>query len=160
MILYQNGLILNYDPITGILTVDELFLKSYTLPETRHNLEILVKTIRNFNIKKLLLVGCKTIIHPIVDTTPNKGIIHKFNYDLAQTSLKKMASINNDIDLMREALTHDLIEQIKHKTNLTFQHQNFTSKAEAIKWLTVSNKLRQLKYSVQVKSLLTFPKNI
>ena len=135
MILYQNALIvLDYNPSTDILSVEWPNVQPYNLPEIRHTLEMLVESIRNYDVKKLLIDGSKTTVSPELDESEYREIIFKFVSDIAKTRLQKSARIITP-DKVREAKSKQLSAEATRNTNLTIQNQDFVTKSEALEWL-------------------------
>ena len=135
MILYQNALIvLDYNPSTDILSVEWLNIQPYNLPEIRHTLEMLVESIRNYDVKKLLIDGSKTTVSPELDEAEYRNIVFKFVSDISKTRLQKSARITTP-DQVREAKSKQLSAEAIKNTHLTIQSQDFATKSEALEWL-------------------------
>jgi len=135
MILYQTGIMLDYNPATDILTALWPSNNPYTLPEIQSTLEILVKSIRNYDVKKLLLNSSQLAIHPAIDAAEYQTTLNLFCNSLTQTRLKRLAQIIS-MDQENKILNLELGQETKDNVKITFQTQYFIFPAEAINWLT------------------------
>ena len=63
MVLFDNSLIrLDYNPATDILEVEYPDLYDYLLSEIRRSIDTLLDTVKNYDVKRLLLDSTRTII--------------------------------------------------------------------------------------------------
>ena len=133
MILHQNSIIkLDYNPATDILQVDYPDLHTFHLPEISESLVLLVETIRNYDVKRLLLDASKTIIE--VSEEQNKQLTLQLASDLQKTRIQKVARIQ-PLDQTRELTAQENIKRIQQAGLLSYQIQTFISKDEALAWL-------------------------
>lgn len=135
MILFHNNLIkLDYDPGKDILQVKYPDLHDYLLPEIKHSINIIVETVRNYDIKLLLLDGRRT-----VSTTPTeegRDIALTLASGLAQTRLLKLARLesqNPDV----EKRAKENVKAVYTTLNPPFDIKDFTDEQEALAWLTI-----------------------
>ena len=130
MILFENSLIKqDYDPHTDILSVDLPTLSIDDIRLVQQSLDAITESIRNYQIKKLLLDPSKTKIV----VTPDRVVdaLSKFYVDIMQTNLEKIARVRT-IDFDREMKINAVLDQMQ----LTYQFENFNTKDEAMTWLT------------------------
>ncbi|WP_210489146.1 hypothetical protein [Rufibacter aurantiacus] len=135
MRLYSSHLLtIDYNPSTDILFTQWPSAHPYNLAEVENALHILVETIRNYDVKRLLIDASTTKIDPNLDEERYKGIIMRFAMDLMKTRLQKSARILT-ADKAREARSQEIAQEVTQKTHLTVQSQYFATKAEAEAWL-------------------------
>ena len=133
MILLQNSIIkLDYSPATDILEVDYPDLHGFLLPEIKHTINKLVDTIRNYDIKKVLLDSTKTIIS--VSEEDSQEIAAYLAAGIMKTRVQKLARVQSSSPRV-ETTAQANIRHIHESLSLPFQLQNFASKPDAIKWL-------------------------
>ena len=132
MLLYHGIIKLDYDPTTDVLVTSMPDIKQFALAEVSFCLELIVDSIRNYDIKNLLLDSSKSVIE--VEEAAYKTITKKFTLDLTSTRLKRIARVGT-ADTKREEKSAKLSTELKQELNLPMEFQNFTSQAEAMKWL-------------------------
>jgi len=138
MILYQNSLIiLDYTPSSDILSVVWPNAEPYNLAEIRRTLDILVESIRNYDVKKLLIDASQTTVSSELNEAEYKSIVIQFAHDLTKTRLQKSARITTS-DKIREIKSRELSATIITDTKLAVDSQIFSTKDEAITWLLAS----------------------
>ncbi|AKD03430.1 hypothetical protein POKO110462_05640 [Pontibacter korlensis] len=133
MKLHSDGLCeLEYDAATDILTARWLQSKTSTLAELSYTMQVLLDTIRNYDIKRLLIDA-----HEDVEGVSDVEYVDlnvEFAKKLVQTRLQKIARLgnpNHNRENFIEALAEDLLAQ--PTTLVAFQ--NFTDERSAIQWL-------------------------
>ncbi|QCR22868.1 hypothetical protein [Pontibacter sp. SGAir0037] len=130
MILYSNGIVqLDYDPATDILFMQWPDFHQFVLPEVKQSLDIILETIRNYDVKKLLIDSSGTVVD--LSDSDYKPIMVKFVQNLMQTRLVKMARILS-ADITRE----ERVNQVEQETKPRFVFRNFQTKEAALEWLT------------------------
>jgi hypothetical protein len=133
MVLYENGLIrLDYDPATDVLNIRYPDLYDYLLPEIRNSIDILVDTIRNYDVKKVLLDSSKT--HVGVDRERSREVTMYLVSGFLKTRLQKLARVQS----LSEAVEQTAQANISHvhaSLSLPFEFRNFTERQEALGWL-------------------------
>ena len=133
MILLQNNIIkLDYDPATDIIEVNYPDLQGYLLPEIRNSINLMVETIRNYDVKKLLIDVSQTVVD--VSDDENREISVQLAAELQHTRLQKMARVQPK-DNALEAKAQENIKLIKAQGLLPYQIKTFTDKAVALIWL-------------------------
>jgi hypothetical protein len=132
MLIYSGIITLNYHPSTDILETSMPDVRQFASSEVSFCLGLIIDTIRNYNIKNLLLDSSKTVIE--AEDEAYKAIIAKFGMDLMSSQLKKLARISTQ-DVVREERSAKISGELKEELNLPISFKNFTNKAEAIKWL-------------------------
>ena len=133
MILFENSVVkLDYNPATDILDVAYPDLHDYLLPEIKHSINILVDTIKGYDVKKLLLDSTRTVI--AVDEAESREIAVYLAGGIMQTRVQKVARVESPSKSV-EATAEVNIRHIRETQQLPFQLQNFTSKHEAVDWL-------------------------
>ncbi|KAA3437852.1 hypothetical protein [Rufibacter hautae] len=135
MRLYSSHLLtLDYDPSTDILFTEWPSAHPYNLNEVDKALQILVETIRNYDVKRLLIDASQTKVDPDLDEERYKEIILRFAYDLMKTRLQKSARVLT-ADKAREARSQEIAQEVSQKTHLSVQSQSFATRSEAQAWL-------------------------
>lgn len=133
MILHHNGLIkLEYSPATDILQVNYPDLYSYQLTEVRHSLSIMVETIRNYDVKRLLLDASVTSVH--ITDEENSELNLNLARELSKTRLQKVARIH-PLSPLRESIAQKNIEKIFHSGMVPYELKTFSHRTEALSWL-------------------------
>jgi hypothetical protein len=133
MILLENGVLrLEYDPATDILQVRYPDLSSFLLSEIRHSLKIMVETIRNYDVRKLLLDASHTAIE--VSNEENRELTMELASMLANTRLLKVARVQ-PFDAKKEMRAQENIEAARRAGLLPYEVSTFSNRMEAIHWL-------------------------
>ncbi|WP_137758066.1 hypothetical protein [Pontibacter sp. SGAir0037] len=123
---------LNYDPATDILEVLYPDLHDYLMPEIKHSINTLVDTVKNYDIKKILLDSSRTIIS--VGQQESREIASYLASGLAASRLQKLARLQSASSTI-EAISDSNVQYIRQAGLLPFDIQNFNNKTEAIAWL-------------------------
>ena len=133
MILLHNSIVeLNYDPATDVLEVAYPDLHDYLLLEVKHTIDIMIETIKNYNISKLLLDSSRTSI--LVSAERSTEVSMHLAAGLASTRLLKLARVQS-LNSTVETTAQNNISHISASLNLPFKLQNFSCKAEGLAWL-------------------------
>jgi hypothetical protein len=133
MIIHQNSLIiLDYTPASDILEVEYPDLQGYLLSHIKESLDLMVETIRTYDVKRLLIDASKTVIE--ISEEENKQLTIHLGAALVSTRLQKLARIQ-PIDLNQELRAQENIQTLKSSGLLPYQLQTFTDKNEALSWL-------------------------
>ncbi|PVY42153.1 hypothetical protein [Pontibacter virosus] len=133
MILLQNSILrLEYEPATDILQVRYPDLQRYHLSEIKHSLQVMVQTIRNYDVRKLLLDARTTSIE--IDDEENRQLTLDLAAMLSQTRLVKVARVQ-PFDPEHEARAQRNIEAARKAGALSYEVATFTTPAAALDWL-------------------------
>ena len=132
MLLHDSIIKLDYNPATDVLVTCMPDLRPYALPEVSYCLELMVESIRNYNIKKMLLDSSHTLIE--VEDASYKAVMAQFAWALADTHLKKIARVGTD-DIKREDKAARLASELRAEVNLPVEYKSFLSHTEAMNWL-------------------------
>lgn len=132
MILQNCDIKLDYNPATDILEVEYPDMHSYQLSEIRYSMDLMVNSIRNFDIKRLLFDSSKTLIS--VSDNEYVQVMDELVCLLAKTRLEKVARIAIQ-DKNREKVEHDKIIIQAQIFQLPFQLKTFNNRSEAKVWL-------------------------
>jgi len=131
--IIHNGIIkLDYNPTTDVLVTSMPDVRQFGLSEVNFCLGLIVDSIKNYDIKYLLLDSSKSVVE--ADNESYKAITTKFALDLMHTRLKKIARIGTT-DANREEKSAKVATEIRQGMNLPVEFQNFNSQAEAMGWL-------------------------
>lgn len=134
MILFENSFFkLDYDPATDILEVAYPDLHGYLLPEIKHSITILVETVKNYDIKKMLLDSSKVALS--VSEEDSREVSTYLASGLATTRIQKLARLQSPSKIV-ETTAQENMKHIQASISLPFQLQNFTNKREAVQWLS------------------------
>lgn len=133
MILLQNSiLLLEYDPATDILQVRYPDLQRYHMSEIRHSLHVMVETIRNYDVRRLMLDARTTSVE--VDDEENRQMTLELAGMLAKTRLIKIARVQPN-NLEYEARAQQNIDAARKAGLLAYEVATFTTPEEALDWL-------------------------
>lgn len=133
MILLDNGLLkLDYSPSTDILEVEYPDLHDFMLSEIRHNINILIDTVRYYDVKRVLLDSTRTVIS--VSDEESREVAMYLAAGLMKTRLQKVARVQSPSEAVEKTAQGNM-RHIKETQSLPFELQNFTSKTEALDWL-------------------------
>jgi hypothetical protein len=119
---------LDYDPAADILFVDWPDFRPYTLGSVKEVLKILVETVRDYDIKKLLADSSKTIIE--VDEANYKAVMEDFALAIRATRVQKIARI-----VTADPLRENIVTELKEKVEPSVVYKSFTNRAAALEWL-------------------------
>ncbi|TXK26551.1 hypothetical protein FVR03_21760 [Pontibacter qinzhouensis] len=133
MIIQNNLIKLEYNPVTDILNVEWPNISADLLTEVKHTLKAIVDAIKHYDVKKLLINSQQTIIG--ISQSEYENILKSFSQDLNATRLQMVARIESK-HLKRELLVKEVSLQLKNTSN--FEFQNFTTMTDAISWLEKS----------------------
>ena len=131
MLLFENSIIkIDYDPATDILTVKYPDMHGYLIPEIKHSIDILVNNVRNYDVKYVLLDSTNTV----VSVTPEESseITTHMAAGLSKTRIQKVARLQSLDNIVETRATENIQKVAK---SITFQLENFNSKADATSWL-------------------------
>ncbi|WP_210465449.1 hypothetical protein [Rufibacter roseolus] len=133
MLLYQDSILqLTYDPATDILEMDWPDLAPSYLPEARQAFQALVETVRDYDVKNLLVDGSKASIS--ISDEENTSLMLKIAQEFNATRLRKVARIAST-DFRRESVADENLHKIQRSLDLHYEMQNFTDRAQAMTWL-------------------------
>ncbi|MBC5994534.1 hypothetical protein [Pontibacter cellulosilyticus] len=133
MILHQNSIIkLEYNPATDILEVKYPDLQRFILFEIKESLKLMVDTIRNYDVKRLLLDASST--HIDISDEENRDLSIQLAGELARTRLQKVARIQ-PLDPKKEQRAQENIKQIEKNLPLPYQLRSFSERTVALEWL-------------------------
>lgn len=133
MILHQNSIIrLEYNPATDILEIKYPDLQKFILLEVKESLRLMVETIRNYDVKRLLMDASSTIIE--LNDEDNRNLSLHLAAELAKTRLQKVARIH-PIDPSKEVRAQENIRQIEKEGLMPFELRTFNDRTAAIHWL-------------------------
>jgi hypothetical protein len=92
MILFQNSFIkLDYDPATDIFEVGYPDLHGYLLPEIKHSINIMIETVKNYDVKRILLDSTRTVAS--VNHDESREIAAYLAAGLTKTRLQLLARV-------------------------------------------------------------------
>lgn len=133
MILFDNSLIrLDYDLATDILEVEYPDLHDYLLSDIKRSIDTLLDNIKNYDVKRLLLDSTRTIIS--VGDEESREISTYLAAGLTKTRVQKVARVQSPSAAVENTAQHN-IRHIQESRMLSFELQNFSSKALAMEWL-------------------------
>jgi hypothetical protein len=133
MILLQNSIIkLEYDPATDILQVRYPDLQRLHLSEIRHSLKIMVETIRNYDVRRLLLDASQTSMD--VTDDENRNLTLELAAELSKTRLLKVARVH-PIEYTKESRAQRNIDVARQSGLMPYELESFSDRIEAIAWL-------------------------
>lgn len=131
MLIYTGIITLDYDPATDVLVTGMPDVRQFGLSEVSFCLGLIVETIRNYDIKHLLLDASQSVVE--MEGEAYRALTAKFSTDLMKTRLKKMARVAT-ADAGREERSASISAEL----HLPMASRNFPSQAEAMGWLLSS----------------------
>lgn len=136
MILLKNcDIKLDYNPATDILEIEYPDMYSYQLSEINYNMGLMVASIKNYDIKKLLFDSSKTVIQ--VSEHEYSEVMDELLLLLAETRLQKVARIALS-DKARERIEHYKVVEQEKLLKLPFSIETFKNRSDAKAWLSSS----------------------
>ena len=100
MILYQNSLMqLDFDPAKGLMVVNWPNFEAYSLADTKLALSRLVNTVKNYDVKMLLVDASNAKME--LELEAYEEVVKHFIVQLLETSLEKIARVKTT-DAARE----------------------------------------------------------
>ncbi len=133
MILYENGFIkLDYEPAKDILCSACPDIREIDLLQIHHAFTIIVKNIRHYNIRNLLIDYSNTVID--VSDDDFNTVMNHFMHDLMHTRLRKLARVVTN-NTATETKLREYSSQIKKELDPEFALNIFKTKADALNWL-------------------------
>ena len=129
MILFESPLIrLEYAPATDILSADLSAAYEFYLMEVREAFDTLVKTVRHYDVKKVLMDSRNRIIQ--VEQEKYAALLTNFLDELQATRLQKLARLHTG-----NSTRENLVKTMQQQIDYSFQIKTFTDKDQALKWL-------------------------
>ncbi|RNI29240.1 hypothetical protein [Rufibacter latericius] len=133
MLLYQDSILqLEYDPATDILEMEWPDLEPAQLPEVKQALKVMVETVRDYDVKKLLVDGSKSSVS--ISDEENTSLVLKLAQDFTATRLQKIARVEST-DLKTETNVAENHHKIQQSMVINFQMLNFPDRSTALAWL-------------------------
>lgn len=133
MILFENSVIrLNYNPATDILEVEYPDLHDYLIPEIKHSINILIETVKNYDVKRVLLDSTRTVSS--VDEEESREVAVYLAAGFMSTRVQRVARVESSSEAVEKTAQRN-IQHIQGAQPLPFQLKNFTSKTAATDWL-------------------------
>lgn len=129
MIIPNQLIKLDYAPARDVLSVVWPDFHYYSISEAAYTLDIIIETVRQYDVKCLLTDTRKSTID--IPEPKYKEIILKFAQDLTTTRLRKVARVVTESTL-REGPIHE----VAHQAHLSIPIHNFYSMEDALGWLS------------------------
>lgn len=133
MIIPNHLIKLDYDPAWDVLSVEWPDFHYYSVSEAAYTLDIIVETVRLYDVKRLLIDNRKSTVD--IPESEYREVVLRFAKDLALTRLRKIARVVPD-----SALGERLIRGIRQEAHLDVEAENFAAVGEALGWLTYGNR--------------------
>lgn len=132
MLIYSGIITLDYNPATDVLATNMPDIREFSSSEVAYCLDLIVESIRGYDIKNLLLDASKSVVE--VEDEAYKAITTKFSMGLMNTRLKKIARVATE-DAKREEKSAKITRELRQELHLSIEHRNFTGREEAMDWL-------------------------
>lgn len=132
MLIYSGIITLDYNPDTGVLTTTMPDLREFGTEDVSFCLGIIIESITNYSIKKLLLDSSGSVME--VEDEAYKAITMKFGIDMMGTCLEKVARVGS-AHTGHEEKAAKVSEELRQELNLPLEFQNFINREEAVAWL-------------------------
>lgn len=131
MIIPNPVVKLDYNPSQDILIVEWPDFSDYTLSEAKYTLNVILETIRTYDVKYLLTDARKGTID--IPEQSYKELIYGFALSLTKTRLKKLARV-----VAERTLREKPIKEVTQKAKLAIPIKSFEQVEDALHWLTSS----------------------
>ena len=128
MIIPNSLIKLDYNPARDVLSVEWPDFHYYSASEAAYTLNIIVETVRQYDVKYLLTDTRKSTVD--IPKSEYKEIILKFAKDLATTRLRKIARVVTDSTRRLKP-----IREVRQEAQLEVAIEDFYSLEEALDWL-------------------------
>lgn len=129
MLIYKGIITLDYTPATDVLVANMPDVRQSGLSETNYCLKLIVDTLRNYDIKHLVLDCSKTVVDTGSETY--KSTIGNLCKSLMGTRLKKIAQVGT-AEALRQGKS---FLELRQEFSLPIEFSSFSSQAEAVDWL-------------------------
>lgn len=128
MIIPNTLIKLDYNPARDVLSVEWPDFHYYSTSEAAYTLNIIVETVRQYDVKYLLTDTRKSTV--AIPQPEYKKIILKFARDLTTTRLRKLARVVTDSTRRLKP-----IREVRQEAQLKVEIEDFYSVEEALDWL-------------------------
>lgn len=128
MLLYNGIITLDYDPATDVLVAGMPDARQFGLSEVSFCLGLIVESVRNYDIKHLLLDASQSAVE--VEDEAYRAVTAQFGMDLMGTRLRKIARVAT-ADAGREERS----ARISAELRLPMAFLSFPNQDEAMDWL-------------------------
>ena len=129
MIIPNPVIKLDYSPANDILSVEWPDVHEYSVSEAEFTFDVIVETIRLYDVKYLLTDTRKGIVE--VAEPRYKEMILRFARGLAATRLQKVARV-----VTKSTLREKAVNEARQQAQLAAQVKSFYNAVEAFQWLT------------------------
>lgn len=130
MLLYNGIITLDYNPATDVLVTELPDVRQFGLLELRFCLDLIVKSVINYDIKQLLLDFSHSVVG--IEDEAHRAVTANFGIDLMKTRLKRIARVGV-ADAAREENAARVAPELGQE--LPIKIRTFSSKNEAMGWL-------------------------
>ena len=135
MLLNDSVIKLDYNPATDVLVTCMPDLRPYALAEVSYCLDLIVESIRTYDIKNLLLDSSKSVLD--LEDEAYKALTTPFAIALGSTHLKKIARVGT-ADIKREDKAIKLSVELQAELNYPIAYKSFPNQDAAMAWLLTS----------------------
>lgn len=119
---------LDFDPANSLMIVNWPNFEPYTLADTQLALSRLVNTIKNYDVKKLLVDATTAKLSVEIETY--EDIVRDFTKALLETKLEKIGRVTT-----RDPERENTAKKLSKELPSSIQSQHFSTIAEAKAWL-------------------------
>ncbi|PRY15532.1 hypothetical protein CLV24_102153 [Pontibacter ummariensis] len=128
MIIPNPIIKLDYNPAQDVLVVEWPDVHEYTTSQAAYTLDIIVETVKLYDVKYLLTDTRNGIID--IPEAKYKALILSFAKSLATTRLKKLARV-----VTASTLREKPINEVRREAQLAVPIKSFDNAEEALAWL-------------------------
>ena len=128
MIIPNKLIKLDYNPSRDVLSVEWPDFHYYSASEAAYTLNIIVETVRLYDVKHLLTDTRKSTVD--IPRSDYREIILQFAKDLATTRLRKIARVVTESTSRLKP-----IREVRQEAHLEVAIEDFYSLEEALDWL-------------------------
>lgn len=130
MIIPNKLIKLDYNPARDVLSVEWPDFYYYSASEAAYTLNIIVETVRQYDVKYLLTDTRKSTVD--IPQPEYKEIILRFARDLTTTRLRRLARVVTDSTRRLKP-----IREVRQEAQLEVELRDFYSVEEALDWLAL-----------------------
>lgn len=130
MLLYNGIITLDYNPATDVLATELPDVRQFGLLELRFCLDLIVKSVINYDIKQLLLDSSHSVVG--IEDEAHRAVTADFGTDLMKTRLRRIARVGA-ADAAREEKAARVAHELRQE--LPIKVRTFPSRNEAMGWL-------------------------
>ncbi|GAA4443466.1 hypothetical protein GCM10023188_44280 [Pontibacter saemangeumensis] len=132
MIISSEVIVINYAPATDILSAGLPDIRQFALEEVRHCLGLIVESVRQYEVRNLLLDASKSVVE--VGEEAHRTLLIDFCLELQGSPLERVARVATP-DPGREERSARLSAELIQELEPALAFGSFATEEEAMAWL-------------------------